>query len=504
MLTRLKRVEDGFALVTAVAILAIMTLLLVVVLAAGNSAFNISERNSRYTRTLAVAEAGIDDAVAMLSRYRQYNSPCPRNSGNTCTPAGGGQYQVDWTTAQDGTLTVTSVGYFPSKANAKITRTIRAVYQPIPEFQYALYSNTTFTIANGQVVLGDVFSNGTVTMGSNAIVCGSITVANGNIDLSTNGNGFIYKNYSYTDTSGTHTCSNKTGRAWAGGSIYLGSGSVVQGDATASAPVGTSCPPSSAPLDDTYYAIEKNPAGQNGGTVSGTATACGRIATTATTTIQTRTDPPPTGALPSYEWDPCIYTSDCHNQTIITCIPYSDPCNPQVTSPTATQQFNSLNKSSMRGVYAIWQTNPSQSTMVDLTGLTVGGNLTIWTNAPVYFGNTSPITASGPANVVIASLYVPGASTTCDTTGGDCSIYGQNAVVFDSGAASDPNDGIAALLYSPGKCAFKNSANAAEGAIYCGSLDIKNGFSITYNSRILKVAGFGGNLQQVLWQELSG
>ncbi len=55
MLTRLKQREDGFAMVTAVAVLAIMSILLVVVLTAGNSAFDISERNARFTRTLAVA-----------------------------------------------------------------------------------------------------------------------------------------------------------------------------------------------------------------------------------------------------------------------------------------------------------------------------------------------------------------------------------------------------------------------------------------------------------------
>ena len=44
----------------------------------------------------------------------------------------------------------------------------------------------------------------------------------------------------------------------------------------------------------------------------------------------------------------------------------------------------------------------------------------------------------------------------------------------------------------------------ADGALYAGSMDIKNGFRITYNSRIEKITGFGSALQQILWKEISG
>jgi len=161
----------------------------------------------------------------------------------------------------------------------------------------------------------------------------------------------------------------------------------------------------------------------------------------------------------------------------------------------------------------VWQTNPQcgeisnpssgACTKLDLSSLSVGGDLTIITNAPVYLGNTNPITSSGPALVTIVSLYIPPPFTTCDTNGGDCSIYGLNSVIFDSGDTTDPNDGIAAVLYTPGKMAFKNNVNGAEGAMYAGSMDVKNGFDVTYNSRIERVVGFGGVLERTLWQEIS-
>jgi Tfp pilus assembly protein PilX len=494
MMARLRRGEEGFALVTAVAILAIMTLLLIVVLTTGNDAFNVSEQNARFTRTLGVAEAGIDNVVTQLGQSRLSTNPCPLTpaNNNVCTVAGG-EYQVDWSTDQDGNVTITSVGYYPSKATAQVTRKIQAVYQPAPVFNYAIYSNTTVSIKDGQVVYGDIFANQSVSLGSGAVVCGSILSSGGDIVTST-GSAGVYK--SYTDNTG-RVCSGKNGRVWADGKIDLGTNGLIQGDATASAPVGTACP-------NILYSIKAN-------TVLGQATACGIVSATTPNfpaVSGVRTDPPTLAPMPPFTWDPGNYQS-------VNCIPYSNPCNSTVTSATAYQQFNALSKAGMKGVYAVWQTNPScgqitslpssSCTKLDLSNLTLSGDLTIVTNAPIDFGNTGNITTTTPATLALVSLYVPSPSSACTANnGGDCSIYGKNSIVFDTQDPNNPNDGVAGLLYTPGKCAFKNSANSADGAIYCGSMDIKNGFQITYNSRIAKIIGFGGSLQQVVWKELTG
>ena len=497
MLTRLRRDEEGFALVTAMFILAIMSLLLIVVLEAGNNAFNVAERNSRFTRTLGVAEAGLDDAVTQLgeSRLSSTLAACRIGTGTVC-PAAGGEYQVNWSTDTHGTVTVTSIGYYPTKAGAKVTREIKAVYKPIPSFNYAIFSDTSINIKNGQVIYGDIFANQGITIGTGAVICGSVTSSGGGVI--TQSGAQIVK--SYTDGTG-RVCSGKTGSVWANGTVDLGSTGVVQGDATASAPAGTDCA-----TQTSSFAIL-------GGTVQGKATACGNITSTTTNpSAHTWTPPSPPKASPSGGIAP-PYTFDPSNYTSINCVPISSPCDPQQTSATAYQVFNSLSKTNMQGVYAVWQTDPhcgevnnlpsAQCTKLDLTNLSVGGDLTIVTNAPIYFGNTNPITSTGPAAVVIVSLYIPGGSSTCTVNGGDCSIYGKNAVVFDPGNVNDPNDAIAAMLYTPGKMAFKQQTNAADGALYAGSMDIANGFGINYNDRISTIVGFGGSLQQVLWQEIS-
>jgi len=164
--------------------------------------------------------------------------------------------------------------------------------------------------------------------------------------------------------------------------------------------------------------------------------------------------------------------------------------------------FKAASKLNMKGTYAIWQTSPTKTTTVDLEDIYLTGDLTIITNAPIDFGNTSFISSSVPARAIIISTYVPPSGTSCSTNGGDCSIYSKNKIEFDRGVITDPNDGIAGLLYTTGKMAIKNQGSAADGALYAGSMDIKNGFDITYNARIAQILGFGVGLEQTRWQEL--
>ena len=170
-------------------------------------------------------------------------------------------------------------------------------------------------------------------------------------------------------------------------------------------------------------------------------------------------------------------------------------------------------KSIITGTFAVWQRTPSSTTYINLDGITLSGDFTLLTNAPVNFGNTSAVATTSTsiaANLVVNSSYQPTASCTAalvNTGGADCSIYGKNAIEFDAGDASDPDDGVVGLLYTTGKMAFVNSANnfdsTGDGALYAQSMDFKNGFNIIYNSRVERVLGFGTTLEQVLWQEIN-
>lgn len=474
MLSRLRRNEEGFALVTAMAILAVMTLLMVVTLTAGNSAFEISEKGARFTRTLGPAEAGANDAITRLGQNRTSTSSCAIGSAFVCR-GGGGEYQVDWTGDDSGTVVVTSVGYLPTMSGAQVTRKVQVTLQPEPKFEYALFSSDTLEVKNNQVIVGDIFANSAITIGTNAVICGSVRNSSGGVD--TQNGAQILKSYG--------TCTGKDGDVWAGGTIDLHSTGYIEGDATASAPATITCPPTPS----TDYAI-------TGGTVGGAAVACGTITATAgTSTPNTRTDPPAQQTLPAYTFDAANYPG-------MTCFAISpSTCSDDASnhSATAASQFNStVSKTNMQGTYVIWQQNPSQSTIVSLEDMSMAGDLTIVTNAPVTFGNTNSIDTSTPATLVVVSLYVPPTGTTCSSLGGDCSIYAANSVTFD--------DEISLLLYTTGKMGWKNTAasrSSGDGAVYAGSMSMQNGFDIEYDAAVERIVGFGTSLVVTLWQELA-
>ncbi len=476
---RLRKEEDGYALVVSVILLFVMMMLLVVGLQAGNSALDQSQRGIEWTRTLTVAESGVNDALSRLSNDRDAVSPCPTSGSTACTGEGG-EYQVDWS-GSGSSVVITATGYYPGLDTAEITRTVRVTLEPAPTFRYALFSEDFLEVKNNPVVTGDIYSQVGVEIGNNTTVCGSVVVANGGVTLGNNSR--VAQNLV---SSG---CSGKDGLVWVGGSIAATNGVVIEGDAKASAPTGTSCNSTS-----TSYQIA-------GGSVWGDATACGRITSSVggTPLAGVNTAAPPVIPLPTYTFDPANYPG-------VNCYPSVPACEETNTSTTAVSTANvaiDAVRTNMSGDWAIWQTSPTQSTVVDLEDIVLGGDTTIVTNAPVDFGNTSSIElAAGvdAANLIVISLYVP--TGTCGTNGGDCSIYGKNAIEFDRGDLTDPNDGIAGLLYTPGKMAFKNKGAPGEGALYAGSMDIKNGFDIVYNSRIERVLGFGTSLETALWEEL--
>ncbi len=128
---------------------------------------------------------------------------------------------------------ITSTGYYPGLDTAEISRTVRVTLEPAPTFRYALFSEDLLEVKNNPVVTGDIYSQVGVVIGANTTVCGSVVVANGSVTMENNSR--VAQNFA---SSG---CSGKDGLVWVGGSIHGTNGVVIEGDAKASAPTGTSC-----------------------------------------------------------------------------------------------------------------------------------------------------------------------------------------------------------------------------------------------------------------------
>jgi hypothetical protein len=512
LMRRLHQEEEGYSLVLAILLLAIMMVLLVVALDAGNASLSQSSKSLEWSRSLTVAEAGLDDAITRLGESRTAANPCSISTSTVCSNGGGGEYQVSWTQS-GGKIVVTSIGYYPTKTSPKYTREVQATYEPVPSFKYALFSQTALTIKNGAVIIGDVYSDGAIDVGGSAEVCGSVLSSAGGITLQ-NGSK-VLKNDS------AKACSGKSGNVWTGGptGIVGASNVAIEGDAIAGAPSTTTCNATSS-----NYAIAVSGGGSM--TVGGSAKACGKISgvTGATSsTAGTATAAPVPVTFPAFVFDPNNYTTSVTDPLHLQCFPSGGICGSN-DSTTAIADFNTYvaaHKTSLTGTFAVWQRTAqpmstsqvcttTSTTQICLDGVTLSGDFTLITNAPVDFGNTTTISttsSSVAADMTVVSTYQPTSGTTCDTNGGDCSIYGQNAVDFDGGSASDPDDGVVGLLYTTGKMAFKNGPQSlnisVEGALYAASMDLKNGYDITYNARTERVLGFGTTYERILWQELN-
>ena len=73
-----------------------------------------------------------------------------------------------------GTVLVTSIGYYPTKADPTFVREVQVTYEPVPSFKYAIFSQTALSVGSNMTVAGDIYSAGDVTIGNNAVGVGDV------------------------------------------------------------------------------------------------------------------------------------------------------------------------------------------------------------------------------------------------------------------------------------------------------------------------------------------
>jgi hypothetical protein len=225
--------------------------------------------------------------------------------------------------------------------------------------------------------------------------------------------------------------------------------------------------------------------------------------------------------FPTFVFDPNNYPTASTDPLHLQCYPTGGTCGSNQSS-TAIADFNAYiatHKTSLTGTFAVWQVSPqpmssstcttASTTQICLDGITLSGDFTVVTNAPIDFGNTSTVSttsSSVAADMTVVSTYQPASGTSCTTNGGDCSIYGQNSVEFDAGRSPTRTTAWSVSCTRPARWRSRTTPRAnlrARGALYAGSMDLKNGYDILYNSRIERVLGFGTTYERTLWQELN-
>ncbi len=451
--TRHAHDERGLAMITAVTLIALMALIGAAILTNGTHADRASGHGRNWEQALHVAEAGVEQAVAMMQASGgSVPAPIAGTSGEgtyttTVTSLGRNRYQID------------STGTVGTKDGLRAERSVRVIYGPPRSFRYALFSLTDVDTKNNDVVVGDVWANGSVTVQQNDEIRGSATAATGG---------------AYLDNH-----SKVTGDVWTGGAgiggvaIDVSTGAEIGGNAKAS---------STAPNcsdDPAHLSYRVNVIGSIAGTVTTWGTKTGGGSTGALSS-NTCTNAAPTKTIPTFTYNPANYS----------------PAPLEFASAAAFNTYlNAGNRNNLAGTFMISADGTGDA--IDLTGVEISGDTTI-----IAMGNPIDANGVGAANgadklLVLVSYYQPPAGSACTDNGGnpkDCAIGLKNNFI--------PGDNTATLLYAPnGPTAFKNNADFL-GAVYANDIVLKNNQTTTYDPRVDQIIGFGPvTLAQESWVE---
>ena len=453
-LRRERRDEQGFALVTAVILMAIMAMLAALAVQNGTHSERTSARGKNWTQSLHIAEAGVQQAIALLQASNGA-SPAPFSGSVsdgsfdvTVTALGRNRYQID------------STGTSGRGAGLVTSRAVRVTMAPPRSFSYALFSLTDVNTKNNDTVVGDIWANGSVVVDQNDLVDGSVVAATGRVFLDNNSRvmGDVQSG-GYEPSSGV--------------AIDVSTGAVIDGKAKAS----STAPGCSDDPGHLYYGV--NVVGSIGGTVTtwGNKTGGGSVGAVQSGVC---TDAPATKPMPAFTWNPANYAAP---QTF--------------ASPGDFEDYlDAGNRTNLSGTFYV--NGGGSSEEIDLTGVEVAGDT-------VIIAPSAPIDANGvgAANnndkvLVLVSYYQPPPGSACTTTGGnpaDCAIGMKNNF--------QPTDNTATLLYAPnGPVSFKNNAQFS-GAVYANDIVLKNNQVVVYDERVAQLVGFGPvTLEPESWLEL--
>ena len=134
-------------------------------------------------KALALAEAGIDKAIATLNKTGgSYNGEGLGVDGVPIGNAGDGEYSVKIISKDVGTRIVEATGFLPNKVNAKVQRVVKieATKGVGVAFVYGIQvGEGGLELGNGNTIQGSIYSNGSIIMGNNNTITGDAWVAAG-------------------------------------------------------------------------------------------------------------------------------------------------------------------------------------------------------------------------------------------------------------------------------------------------------------------------------------
>ena len=191
--------DDGFAMISVVLFGVIMLAVTIMTVTQVQQATDQGVGHVSFEREIALAETGIDQALAILQRNHSWSTTAlvPDDSSaaaekvwakaqlDAATPiaSDGGEYAIVKPASR---TVVYAIGWSPSKANAKRMRMVKA------EYLFSTYAPANAVLSNGdltiggsahvQGTLGNVHANGDIDVVGNSISVSGTVTATGTID----------------------------------------------------------------------------------------------------------------------------------------------------------------------------------------------------------------------------------------------------------------------------------------------------------------------------------
>lgn len=494
--TNKPRGEEGIAMIVVVTIMSILVVLAITITSIGVHSDESTARDRGWNAAVAVAEAGVETAFRDHGR-NVFQSGTSQSFGLTTTAAGQFEGEVSRCTAVNapsgcpgsGYVRVQSTGYTPRKnANRGVKRTLQAFYGPERSFRFALFSLDHLEIGNQPNatacskpkpdIEGDVYAKESITVGNNVQIRGSLITHRGPIVL---GNSNCMQKDALGLGGSVYSGGSQTSGSTRSG-IFVGSSSVLQGDAEVRADCSTSLPGG-------HYNLTI----ENGAAVLGTGV-------TPPSGNLNGSGPAPVGGwkkqckqqykalgLPPL---PSVTTAmeqfaDIHCKTMPTTCTFTH------ASPAAFQSWAAINPGLVKGYHYV--NAPGE---VDMTSTTINGDFVLRTIGTVRVGSASNKFYQGPGtnnttNVgKEVSVQVIAENTTA-CSGSTGSLVLDNGLNFTI-TSSPTTDLPSTLFYSMG-CVRVNNKVVVPGAVYGSSISGANNLSIVYNPDVEATVGVGSN-----------
>ncbi len=168
--------ENGQILVLVLAALGMVLFTVLFIVTGAQVYFQNSNYSVQAEKASALAEAGIDKAIASI------NATGGSYNGEVETFLGDGSYSVAVSNKDTATVLIKSTGYVPNKQKPKVQRTIniQASKGTGISFIYGmLVGNGGISMGNNSTINGSVYSNNNILGGNNELITGDVYVAGG-------------------------------------------------------------------------------------------------------------------------------------------------------------------------------------------------------------------------------------------------------------------------------------------------------------------------------------